>query len=120
MMKVLTGTALLGALAGCVTVQLPSDRVGRLAATLQRAQSMGAAAVPAARHHLELAQQETALAKQAATAGDDRANMLLARAQSDAMLAEALAHEAAVHGSMERTDTTLRKTQEALEKGGTP
>jgi hypothetical protein len=109
MKKLLVAVASMGTLAGCVMVQpLPSERLTRLDATMQQAASLGANGVPSARMHLKLAHDQGLAAKQLAMDGDDRANLVLARAQSDALLAVALAHEAQVHRSMEREDSVLQ------------
>ena len=109
MRKLVLAAASLGALAGCVMVQpLPSERLTRLDATMQQAVSLGANQVPSARMHLKLAHDQGLAARQLAMDGDDRANLVLARAQSDALLAVALAHESQVHRSMEREDAVLQ------------
>lgn len=122
-MKNIIMTALvLSGLSACVTVTLPADRWTRLDSTLQEARRLGAPAVPAAQLYLKLAIDERAAAQQLANDGDDRASMMLARAQSDAQLAASLAHETAVHQSMERADAQLRTVQGQMqnESGSAP
>ena len=120
MRKIMMAAVVLGALAGCATLQLPAERWGRLDATMQQAQHLGADEIPAARLHLKLASDEGAAAKQLALDGDARATLVLARAQADAVLSVSLAHEAAVRRSMERAAATLESNQNPLESQGAP
>ena len=53
--------------------------------------------VDSARLHLQLARDQTDEAKKMAASGNDRAVLVLARAESDAELAVGLAREAKVH-----------------------
>ena len=112
MRKLVIAAMSLAALAACVTTApLPNERWTRLDATMQQAASLGANGVPSARMHLKLAHDQGLAAQQLAMTGDDRATLVLARAQSDALLAVALAHEAQVHRSMERQDAVLQHVQ---------
>lgn len=86
------------ALAGCAAIQIPSDRLEHSEASIRGAQEVGALGVPTARLHLQLAQDQTATAKKMAADGDERALLVLARAEADAELALGLAREVAVHG----------------------
>jgi hypothetical protein len=89
-------TAALGILA-CSTVQIPTDRLTSSEASIRGAEEVGANGVPAARLHMQLAKDQTETAKKMAANGDERALLVLARAQSDAELAIELAREANVH-----------------------
>lgn len=96
------------ALAGCATVQLPADRLQSAEASIRSAEELGAASVPAARLHLQYAKDETAAAKKLAEEGDERALLVLAKADSDAELALGLARELAVHGDAVRASEDLK------------
>ncbi len=96
------------ALAGCATLQLPADRLQSSEASIRSAEEMGASAVPAARLHLQYAKDQTASAKKLAEAGDDRALVMLARADADAELALGLAREVTVHSEAQRAADDLK------------
>ena len=96
MTKVMTVFAALG-LAGCATAPIPAYALDRSEASIRGAEEVGAAGVPAAALHLQLAKDETETAKKMATAGDERAMLVMARAESDAELALGLAREVTVH-----------------------
>ena len=85
------------ALGGCAAVQIPADRLESNEASIRGAEEVGAEGVPEARLHLEMAKDQTAAAKKMAAAGDERALLVLARAQADAELALAIARESSVH-----------------------
>jgi hypothetical protein len=118
---IMTALVLIG-LSGCATVTLPPERWNRLASTLQDARRLGAGRNTVAQLYLKLAEDERRAAQQLAMDGDERANLMLARAQSDASLAASLAHEAQVHESMQRADAQLRTVQDQMqsESGSTP
>ena len=96
---------------GCAAVQIPPDRLARNEASVRGAEELGAANVPAAKLHLQLAKDETEEAKKLAEAGDDRAPLVLARAESDAELALGLAREASVHADAVRAAEDLKTVQ---------
>src|SRR4051794_1713430 len=85
------------AVAGCAAVQIPAAQLESSEASIRGAEEMGALGLPAAKLHLQLAKDQTAAAKQMAANGDDRAPLVLARAESDAELALGLAREVSVH-----------------------
>ncbi len=116
MMKHLTMSLAVIALAGCASLQLPTDRLERSAASIRGAEEVGALAVPAANLHLQLAKDQTAAAKRLAANGDDRAILVLARGEADAELALAIAREASVHAAALKADEDLRTVM----AGGTP
>jgi hypothetical protein len=100
----------LGALGvvGCASMQLPLDEIERFEAQVRSAKTIASFAEPtagergafgmsAARTHLELATDQVEVAKTMARAGDTRALLLLARAQSDADLAVGIARKAEMH-----------------------
>jgi len=107
MMK-LTMTSLAAfAIAGCAAVTIPPTEIATSEGSIRGAEEMGANGVPAARLHLQLARDQTEEAKRMAAGGNDRATLVLARAESDAELALGLAREAKVH-------TEALKATEAL------
>jgi hypothetical protein len=115
MNKWMIGLAVVG-LAGCAATQLPPDRLEHSEASIRGAEEVGALGVPAAKLHLQLAQDQTALAKKMAANGDKRAILVLARAESDAELALGLAREVAVHTDALRAGEDLK----AIRARGTP
>jgi hypothetical protein len=94
-------------LTGCATVQIPPDRLESSEASIRGAEEMGAANVPAAKLHVQLARDQTAQAKKLALDGDKRALLVLARAESDAELALGLAREVSVRGEAQRAADDL-------------
>ena len=115
MKELMMSLAVLG-LAGCTSVQLPADRLEHSEASIRGAEEVGASGVPAAKLHLQLAKDQTDTAKKMAANGDERAVMVLARAESDAELALGLAREVSVHGEALRADEDLK----AVRDRGTP
>ena len=95
-------------LSGCATVTLPADRLQSSEASIRSAEEMGAGSVPAARLHVQLAKDETQAAKNLAAAGDERAMLVLAKAEADAELALGLAREVTVHGEATRAEEDLK------------
>ncbi len=102
--------------AGCATVQIPTDRLERNEASIRGAAEMGAEGVPAARLHLQMAKDETVMAKRLASKGDERATGYLQRAEADAELALGLAREVSVHAEAVRAGEDLK----AVQARGTP
>jgi hypothetical protein len=107
MTKMMTALAVL-TLAGCATVPIPAYQLERAEASIRGAEEVGALGVPAARLHLQLAKDETDTAKKMAGKGDDRAVLVMARAESDAELALGLAREAAVHSDAVKAGEDLK------------
>lgn len=103
-------------LTSCATIQIPPDRLEGSEASIRSAEELGALNVPAARLHLELAKDEAALAREMAAKGDERAVLVLARAEADAELALGLAREVAVHADAVRANEDLK----AVQARGTP
>ena len=104
------------AVSGCASIQIPPDRLAGNEASMRGAEELGASGVPAAKLHLQLAREQTVLAKKLAADGDDRAVMMLARAQSDAELSLGLAREVSVHADAQRAADELK----AVRARGTP
>lgn len=96
------------ALAGCATIQIPPEQLQRSEASIRGAEELGAANVPAAKLHVQLAKDQTETAKKMAAAGDERAPLVLARAQADSELALALAREATVHADALKAGEDLK------------
>lgn len=115
MNRLLMSLAVLG-LTSCATVQIPPDRLEGTEASIRGAEELGAAGVPAAKLHLQFAQDQTATAKKMAADGDERAVLVLARAEADAELALGLAREAAVHAEALKAAEDLK----AVRARGTP
>jgi len=115
MKKVMMSLAVLG-LAGCTAVQIPADRLEASQASIRGAEEVGASGVPAAKLHLQLAKDQTDTAKKMAAAGDNRALLVLARAESDSELAIGLAREVSVHADATRAAEDLK----AVRDRGTP
>ena len=115
MKKLLTAVAVL-ALSGCASIQIPPERLERSQASIRGAEELGASGVPAAKLHLQLAKDQTEAAKQLAEQGDDRAILVMARAESDAELALVLAREVSTHREAMQAAEDLK----AVQSRGTP
>jgi hypothetical protein len=116
MNKPMTLAAAALVLASCATIQLPSQRLADNEASIRGAEELGAEGVPAARLHLQLAKDQTESARRRAEEGDERAMLLLARAQADAEQALSLAREASVHRAAQKAADELK----ALEARSVP
>jgi hypothetical protein len=115
MKELMLSLAVLGFTA-CTAVQIPADRLEQSEASIRGAEEVGASGVPAAKLHLQLAKDQTVTAKKMAADGDDRALLVLARAESDSELAIGLAREVAVHVDATRAAEDLK----AVRERGTP
>jgi hypothetical protein len=107
MKTLLMSLAALG-LAGCASAPMPAVELQRSEASIRGAEELGALGVPDARLHLEMAKDQDARGKKMAAAGDARAVLVLARAESDAELAMGIAREAAVHASALKATEDLK------------
>jgi hypothetical protein len=97
MEKLVLSLACIG-LSACATgAPLPAYQLERSEASIRGAEEVGALNVPEARLHVQLAKDETETAKKMAGKGDERAVLVMARAESDAELALGLAREFTVH-----------------------
>lgn len=105
--RLMCSLAVVGLTAGCATVQIPPDRLEGTEASLRGAAELGAASVPAAKLHMQLATDQTEQARKMAADGDPRAVLVLERARADAELALGLAREVAVHGEAVRAAADL-------------
>ncbi len=98
MMHARRWTALLPVLSllGCASAPVPAERLASAEAGIRGATEVGAEAVPQAALHLKMARDQVAQAKGLASSGDnDRAALMLTRAEADAELALTLARESA-------------------------
>lgn len=116
MIRAFVVSASIFAVAGCASVQIPPERLERSQSSIRGAEEVGAQSVPAARLHLQLAKDQTENAKNMAAAGDERAVLVMARAEADAELALGLAREVAVHSDAVKAAADL----EAVQARGTP
>jgi hypothetical protein len=107
MLKVFVSLAVLG-VAGCASIPLPADRLEHSEASIRGAEEIGALGVPAARLHLQLAKDQNEIAKRMASKGDQRAVLVLARAESDGELALGLAREVSVHSDALKATEDLK------------
>jgi hypothetical protein len=81
------------AMAGCASYPAPNAKVATSEAAIRAAEESGAKDVPQAALHLKLAQEQLLAGKNLITEDkNERAEYVLARAQSDAELAIALSH----------------------------
>lgn len=110
MKRLMTALAVLGLMA-CASVQIPPDRLEHSEASIRGAEEVGALGVPAAKLHLQLAKDQTVTAKKMAANGDERAVLVLARAESDAELALGLAREVSVHADALQAMEDLKVVQ---------
>ena len=116
MMKNLSISLAVIGLAACSAVKIPAERLERSESSIRGAEEVGAANVPAAKLHLQLAKDQTIAAKKMAENGDERALLVLSRAESDADLALALTREATVHADAQKATEDLK----AVQSRGTP
>jgi hypothetical protein len=115
MKRLMMSLAVLG-LSGCASAPIAPDRLEHSEVSIRGAEEIGALDVPAAKLHLQLAKDQTATANKLAAAGDERAILVMARADSDAELALGLAREVAVHSDALKASEDLK----AVRARGTP
>jgi len=106
MKTLLVSFAVLGL--GCASAPMPAAGIQHSEASIRGAEELGAMGIPAARLHLEMAKDQDAKGKKMAAAGDARAGLVLARAESDAELAMGLAREASLHASALKAGEDLK------------
>jgi len=107
------GATLLGL--GCASTPAPTEQLASAEASVRAARELGAARVPRAKLHLNLAQNQVTRARQLSSDGDnERASVVLTRARADAELAVALTREAAVY-----QDLSSGSTRRETSMGGT-
>jgi hypothetical protein len=106
--------AALVTLAGCGSSPVPVERVASSEAAIRAAQEVGAGQHPQAALHLKLAQEQFEQAKAMINDGkNERAEMVLRRAEADAELAVALARE---NSTKTEAQKLLEQVQEAKKK----
>jgi hypothetical protein len=108
-------TLLLAVLAaGCGGAAPPSEARTNTVAAMQSARTIGAAEEPRASYHLELAREQLAQADALIARGEMmRAQRVLERAETDAVLAIALTRDAELSADAEETRQRLRELSEA-------
>lgn len=106
--------ALVAAVAACASRPSPVARVGSAEAGVRAARELGAAKVPEAQLHVQMADEELGLAKRLIRDGEhDAAATMLARAQADAELAVALTREAGARAHAADVQANVRAAAEA-------
>jgi hypothetical protein len=86
---------------------------------LRAARELGAASVPRAKLHLQLAQTQVTQARKLTEDGEnERASLVLTRARADAELAVALVREAAVYQDLEAGHTVRETSLSTSSTGG--
>ncbi len=101
--------ATLGLGLGCSSGPVPTDRLTSTGAAIRAANEVGAKGVPQAALHLKLAVDQLEHAKKLIDDKEnDRAAMVLLRAEADAELAVALAREAQFSAEAQRAQEKLR------------
>jgi hypothetical protein len=86
--------------AGCGGSSIPVAKVADSESTVRAAEEAGAQRIPEAQLHLKLARDNLSKAQALIKDGEnDRANLFLGRAQADAEVALAIAHEGAERGA---------------------
>src|SRR5690349_15644051 len=106
MMHVRSWTALLSLVSavGCGGAPVPAERLASAEATTRGAAEVGSENVPQAALHLKMARDQIAQAKGLMELGEqDRAAMVLSRAEVDAELALSLARESAARAEARAT-----------------
>jgi len=98
--------------AGCASAPAPL-RTEASTSGIRAAEEVGAAKVPQASLHLQLAKEELALAKSLFAKGDkEKAASMLLRAEADAELAIALSHEDAEKSEAEAAAERVRQLRQ--------
>ena len=99
-------------LVGCAGTTASTARMGATQAAIRSAGEVGAEHDPTAALHLQYAREQFAQADQLSRAGDgERAERVLARAQSDAELALALSRRATSIAAASQATTQVRAAQ---------
>ncbi len=96
-------------LAACATSAMPQERLIASQSSIRAAEEVGAEKVPAAALHLQLAREQIEQAKKFMQQGaNERADLVLQRASSDAELALALAREAPLRAQAQQAIDKLQ------------
>ena len=117
---VLTGIAL-ATFAGCASAQPPSDKVVAAQSAIRAAEEVGAAKVPDAALHLELARQQTDRAQKLIKEEEfEAASFLLSRAEADAELSLALARSSTATAEAEQAKQRAEQLQQSITPAPAP
>lgn len=97
---------------------VPADKLGRARASVKSAQEMGAERNPTAAAHLRVARDELAAGRKLVIDGEqDKAAIMLLKAEADADLAMNLTRESTAIADVEKTRAEIEKLQVSM-KGG--
>jgi len=99
-------------LVGCAGAQIAPEKFEESQASIRGAEEVGANDVPAAKLHLQLAKDQTEKAKKMSAAGDPAAELMLARARSDAELAVVLSREDSIRQEAVKATEDLKTLQD--------
>ena len=98
---------------GCATAAVSPERLAATEGAIRAADEMGAAKVPEAALHLQLAKDQEAEAKKLLNKGEKkRGEVLLMRAQSDAEVAIAMAREPTVKADAQQALDRVKALEE--------
>lgn len=99
---------------GCGGAPVPNDRMASSIAAIRAAEEVGGANLPQAQLHIKLARDQVETAKSLIKDGEnERANLVLMRAESDAELALALAKESATRAEAQQAMTQVQTLKQA-------
>ena len=114
MRKAIVGSGLLLGLVGCATAQpVPTEQLVDSEVSIRQAEQAGAEKVPDAARHLQWARQQTQEARKLLEKNKgDQAALYLNRAEADAELALALAHEAPTRAEAERVRQQVQQLRQ--------
>jgi Domain of unknown function (DUF4398) len=99
-----------GMLACGANLPPPNDEWAAAQADVGRAQAGGAPSVPAAKLHLQLAEEDLAMSKQLFDRNNQRASTLVTLARTEAQLARSLSKEAVAQNEASAAEDTLAKS----------
>jgi hypothetical protein len=100
-----------GMLACGATIPPPNNEWAAAQTDVGRAQAGGAPSVPAAKLHLQLAQEDLAASKQLFDRDNRRASTLIALARTEALLALSLSNESMAENEASAAEDTLAKSR---------
>lgn len=110
------GLAALSALVfgvGCAGSRAPQEKLASSAAAIRAAEEVGAPTQPQASFHLKLARDQVERARALLKDGDDeRAQLVLMRAEADAELAIALAKESAAEAEAQQAMSQIQSLKQ--------
>ncbi|MFY0571487.1 DUF4398 domain-containing protein [Archangium lansingense] len=114
MRRAIVSAGLLLGLAGCAGAQkVPTEQLVDSQVSIRQAEEAGAEAVPDAAQHLQWAREQTSEARKLLERNErDKAALFLKRAEADAELALALAHEAPARAEADRVLQQVQQLQQ--------